>query len=104
MVVLCDNIFGTGSDGAIYKLVIIRVGLYQSEAKMRVDKPHIATCHNDVNNSLGGTRADITTNNLDIFLNNLIGNAQRVLIIKKCLPSTMVKRAVRDGYQQAVGI
>lgn len=51
-----------------------------------------------------GPFADVATDYLDIFFNNLVGDAQCILSVHESLPYPMESVAVRDGHQQTVGV
>ena len=53
MMVVCDNKFCVGSDGTIYKFVIIKVGLDGIETIPWIDKFRVRVVRDNIQSQLG---------------------------------------------------
>ena len=74
MMVLGDNIFCPGSNGAVHKFIVVGVGFYQFESEMRVDISNIRSRHDEICHRFGSTFADVAGDYLDILLDNFVGD------------------------------
>ena len=102
--VVTYNVSGVGSNGTIDKLVVVGVGLNQSEMVVGRNKFDVIALGNGIKNKISNIFASQTLKYLGIFLQNLIGYAQRAFARKHGFPNFAVRTPFRNTLNEAIGI
>lgn len=104
MSILTDDIVRSGNDGTIYKLIVIRVLLYQPEVKMRVNHSGIRATGYGIHYIVGNGSIGHTFQNFRIFIQYIIAYAKHIPSFTESLPCRSVLAVDRDYLHQAIGI
>jgi len=104
MSILAYNIICSSNNSTIHKFIVIRVLLYQSEAKMRINHSGVWTTGNSVHYIMSNGSISHTLQNLRIFVQYIIAYAKNVTSFTKSLPYRSIRAMDRNYLHQAVGI
>ncbi len=102
--VVTYNVSGVGSNSTIDKLVVVGVCLNQSKMVVGCNKFDVIALGNGIKNKISSVFASQTLKNFGIFLQNLIGYAQRVFACKHGFPNFAIRTPMRNALNEAIGI
>lgn len=102
MSVVSNKIFCVGTDGTVDKFVVVRVGGNHIEIKVWVDKFHVGTLNNGIDDCLGKSRSKQTLKNFIIFVKYLVRYAHSVFPRQKSVPYNSVVASESNALDNAV--
>ncbi len=104
MGIFTNDVICTGYNGTIYKLIVVRVLLYQSETEMRVIHPGIWTTGNGIHYIMSYGSIGYTLQNLRIFVQYIIAHTKYIPTFTESLPCRSIRTMGRNYLHQTIGI
>jgi len=102
--VVGDNVFGSGCNGTVHKLVVIRVCLYHFKVIVGRDEFHEGAVDDGLHNKFGRVVVRQPLQNLYILLQNLSGNTKYVLALDQRIPYWAVTALTWDALDKTIGV
>lgn len=104
MCILTDNIISHRHYGAINKLIVIPILLYEAEMIIRLLTAHIRRMENHLNKTMGHQGGSLLHQDFLIFVQYFIRQAQDETSFQKCLPQDMIHAMPAQYLQQTIRI
>ena len=104
MAVLTDDIVSIGNNGAVHKLVVVRVALNQIEMELRIKLSAIWTLQNSIDNVLCNIGSGQLTKNLQIFADNLVADTDDIAAFTESISRRTERTMNGNHLHKALGI
>ena len=104
MSVFANDIAGSSNDGAIHKLIIVRVLGNQMKTELGVNSLSERTFQYGINDVLGNKQIGFPFKDFHVFTDDFIADTQYVSAITKSLPSRAIRTAFWNHAKEAVGV
>ena len=95
MAIFANDVVGIGNNSAINKFVVILVGCDQPKPEMSINSDDVIGSQNGFNSDAGSQRRHVRSNNLLVFLKNLVRNAERLFAKDKVFPNLVINTSPR---------
>ena len=104
MMVFSDDVFCICLEGAVNKLVIVRIGRNKSQMIINLNHPCIRQIKYCLNNVGCNLWPNLLSQYFLILSQYLIGDAKCVFPVNEISPDGIISAASRERHQQAVGV
>ena len=104
MLVICHDVASVGSNSAVNKLVVIRVGCNQSEVIIRRYECHVLAFSYCIENIVSSIFARQPLQYFSILIQDFISDTKGVFALEHREPYREIRAVFRDDLNKAVGI
>ena len=104
MGIFTNDIISTSYNGTIYKFIVVRILLYQSETEMRVKHPGVWTTGNGIHYIMSYGSIGNPFQNLCILVQYIIAHTKYILTFTESLPCRSIRTMGRNYLHQAISV